>query len=114
MKQLESRFADYIPLYIDLKALTSPLQMRKTRFSHEPRRDDAAGNPHFALVCFQFRPAGLPILLDERGGGIRPAKFAGIRIVSQRLNLFEFLLALFKLVARLKLQRENPFGNDGV
>jgi hypothetical protein len=38
----------------------------------------------------------------------------GIRIVPQRLDLFEFLLALFKLVARLKLQRENPFGNNGV
>src|SRR5258708_37144031 len=102
MKQLESRFADYILLYIDLKALTSPLQMRKTRFSHEPRRDDAAGNPHFALVCFQFRPAGLPILLDERGGGIRPAKFPGIPLGSQGPNCFRFLLAAFKLVAALQ------------
>jgi hypothetical protein len=33
--------------------------------------------------------------------------------MSQRLDLFEFLVALFKLVARLKLQRENPFGSDG-
>src|SRR5260370_30619695 len=99
MKQLESRFADYILLYIDLKALTSPLQMRKTRFSHEPRRDDAAGNPHFALVCFQFRPAGLPILLDERGGGTRPAKFAGVRIVSPRPQSLTFLFSPVELVA---------------
>jgi hypothetical protein len=34
--------------------------------------------------------------------------------VPQRLDLFKFLLALFKLVARLELQRENPFGSDGV
>jgi len=29
--------------------------------------------------------------------------------VPQSLDLFEFLLALFKLIARLELQRENPF-----
>jgi hypothetical protein len=34
--------------------------------------------------------------------------------VPQRLDLLKFLLALFKLVARLKLQWENPFGSDGI
>jgi hypothetical protein len=34
--------------------------------------------------------------------------------VPQRLDLLEFFLALFKLVARLKLQRKNPFASDGV
>src|SRR5207249_11323666 len=48
------------------------------------------------------------------GRSIRPAKFAGVRIVPKRLDLFEFLLALLELVTRLKLQRENPFGSDGV
>src|SRR5258708_24048224 len=102
MKQLESRFADYILLYIDLKALTSPLQMRKTRFSHEPRRDDAAGNPHFALVCFQFRPAGLPILLDERGGGIRSANIPGIPTLFPPLNPFQVFFALFTLAGPIQ------------
>jgi hypothetical protein len=32
-----------------------------------------------------------------------------VRFHAQRLNLLQLLLALLKLVARLKLQRENPF-----
>jgi len=34
--------------------------------------------------------------------------------VPQSLDLLEFLLALLKLVARLKLQGENPFTSDGI
>src|SRR5207249_8464210 len=36
MKQLKSLFADNIFLYIDLNALASSLQVRKTRLPHQP------------------------------------------------------------------------------
>jgi len=42
------------------------------------------------------------------------SEIPGIGVVSQRLDLLKLLLALFKLVAWLKLQRENPFESDGV
>src|SRR6266550_4162948 len=42
MKQLESLFADNVFLYIDLNALARPLQVRKTRFPHQPEGHDAA------------------------------------------------------------------------
>ena len=45
---------------------------------------------------------------------MRPAKFMWKRIMAEALNLLELLFTLLKLVARLKLQTENPFrGMDG-
>src|SRR5258706_16358339 len=84
------------------------------RLPHEPDGYDAACDPHLALVRIQFRAGGLSVLLYQRGRCIGPAKFPGIGVVSQRLDLLKFLLALFKLVARLELQWKNPFACDGV
>src|SRR5690349_8420186 len=109
MKQLESFFADNVFLHVDLDALASALQVRKTRLAHQAKRYDAARDTHFALSRLQFRCGRLGVLLYESSRCIRPAKFSWIWIVPQRLDLLEFLLALLKLVARLKLQRENPF-----
>ena len=114
VKQLKSLLPDNVPSHVNLDFLSRSLEMGEPRLAHQSIRDHAPGNPHFALVRFQFRTARLSVLLYQRSRRIRPAKFTGIRIMSQRLDLFEFLVALFKLVARLKLQRENPFGSDGV
>jgi hypothetical protein len=40
---------------------------------------------------------------------IGPSKFVRVRVQAQRLDLLQLFLALLKLVAWLKLQRENPF-----
>src|SRR5437773_2738945 len=114
MKQVESFFADNIFLRVDLDTLSGTLQVRKARLTHQAERYDAARDTHFALSRLQFRCSGLGVLLDESSRRIRPAKFSWIWIVPQRLDLLEFFLTLLKLVARLKLQRENPFGSDGV
>src|SRR5713226_4177643 len=113
MKQLEALFADNIFPHVNLDSLSRSLEMGESRFAHQSIREKAPGNPHFAPVRFQVRPARFSILLYQCGRRIRPAKFPGIRIVPQRPDLFEFFLALFKLVARLKLQWENPLASDG-
>ena len=49
MKQLESRFADDIFLYVDLNTLASSLQVRKARLPHQPERHHPAGDPHLLV-----------------------------------------------------------------
>src|SRR5207245_6415549 len=114
MKQFESPSSDNILLHVDLNALPAALQMREPRLPHQADGYHTPRDPYFALVCIQFRARGLSVLLYQCGRCMGPAKFPRIRVVSQRLDLFKFLLALFKLVARLKLQGENPFEVDGV
>src|SRR4029077_9223321 len=80
--------------------------MRESRFTHQPIGEDPSGNAHFALVCFQFRPARFAIFANQLPWRVRPAKLAWVGLVPQRLDLLEFLLALFELIARLKLQRK--------
>jgi hypothetical protein len=45
----------------------------------------------------------------QLGNGIAPTKFVWICFQAQGLNLLQLFLTLLKLIARLKLQRENPF-----
>jgi hypothetical protein len=104
MKELESLFSHNIFLYIDLNALPGTLQVRKSGFAHEPQGNDPPGDAHLLPVRLQLRPEAAPELLHQRSRRIRPTKFVGIRFMPQRLNLLEFLQALLKLVARLKLQ----------
>src|SRR5206468_3485988 len=106
-KQLETAVADDVLLHIDLQALAGPLQVGKARFAHQPQGDDATGHAHLALLGLQFPARGLTVFIHKRGGSISPAEFPRIRIKTQFLDLLKFLLALFKLVARLKLQRES-------
>src|SRR5215475_1407581 len=56
------------------------------------------------LIGLEFRRGCGRIFVDDAGRRLCPAKLARERIDSQRSDLFEFFLALFKLVARLKFQ----------
>jgi len=92
MKQLESLFADNVFLYIDLNALARPLQVCKNPLSPISRRDTMRPATRTSLlVACNSTPGGLTVLVYQCGGCIRPAKFPGIRIVPQCLDLFEFL-----------------------
>jgi hypothetical protein len=104
MKEFESLFSENIFLYIDLDALPGPLQVRESGFAHKPQGNDPPGDAYSLTVRLQLRTKGVSESFHQCGRRIRPAKFAGIRFMPQRLNLLEFLQALFKLVARLKLQ----------
>ena len=88
--------------------------MRESRFAHQAIADDPARDANFALIGLELRRRCGGILLDDRRGRLGPAKLARKRIDSQRSNLFEFFLALLKLVARLKFQSgKNPFRRSG-
>jgi hypothetical protein len=78
--------------------------VRESGFAHEPQGNNSPGDSHLTPVGLQFWSEGAPESFHQRGWRIRPAKFSGIRIMPQRLNLLEFLQALLELVARLKLQ----------
>jgi len=106
VKQLKTALADNVLLYIHLDATSRSLQVGKSGLAHQPERYDPSGHAHFALVSLQCRSGRLAILLHQRRRRIRPAKLPRIRIVPQRRDLLELLLALFELVPRLKLQLE--------
>src|SRR6267143_1698130 len=106
VKQLKTALADNVLLYIHLDATSRSLQVGESGLAHQPERYDPSGHAHFALVSLQCRSGRLAILLHQRRRRIRPAKLPRIRIVPQRRDLLELLLALFELVPRLKLQLE--------
>src|SRR5213082_3676311 len=93
MKKFESVFSHHIFLHIDLNALPRALQMRKSRFSHQPERNEAPRYPDFALVRLQIGRGGGAELLYKRARSFCPTEFARIRIVAQRPYLFDLFLA---------------------
>ncbi len=109
LEELEATFAHNILLYVDLDSLARPLQMRKTRLAHQSERNNAPGHAQFSLPCLQLRSGRLAVFSNQRRWRIRPTKFARKHVEAQRLDLLEFLLALLKLIARLKLQLGIPF-----
>jgi len=70
MKQLESLLANNILLYIDLNALTSPLQVRKAGLPHQPQGRDAAGDADLAFCRFEFQAGSLTVLINQRRGSV--------------------------------------------
>ncbi len=106
VKKPKAALADNVFLYIDLYALAGTLQMRKSRLAHQPERNKPPRHAYFTLVGFQLCGRLLAILFHKSRGRVRPAKFSWKRFVSESFNLLEFLLALFKLLAGLKLQSE--------
>ena len=106
MKKLKPTLANNVFLYIDLYALAGTLQMREASLTHQPERNKPPSHAHFTLVCFQFSGRLFAIVFHKSGGRVRPAKFSWKRLISQSFYLLEFLLALFKLLAGLKLQSE--------
>src|SRR6266853_7037838 len=101
--------AAYILLYVDLNALSGPLQVRKSRLTHQAHRQDSPGKANVTVRSLQIRAGRRAKLGSQIGNGIGPTKFVWICSQAQRLNLLQFFLTLLKLLARLKFQRENPF-----
>src|SRR6266849_3355934 len=109
LKQFKPRLADHVFLYINLNALSGPLQVRKSRLAHQTHRQDSPGEANVPVLSLQIRAGGPVKLRRKVSGSIGPTKFVWIRSQAQRLNLLQFFLTLLKLLARLKFQRENPF-----
>src|ERR1700741_4697093 len=105
MEQLETPIADGVLPDVNLNPLSGTLQMREARLAHQPVRNDAPRYAPFPLVSLQIRRGRVLILLSQHSRRISPAKFARKGIQTQRLDLLQLPLTLFKLVARLKLQR---------
>src|SRR5260370_3312288 len=75
VKQLKSLLSDNIFLYIDLSALSASLQVRKTRFPHQPESHDAAGDTHFLIPSrLQFRGGRLPPFPPPPSRPLHPPK----------------------------------------
>src|SRR4051794_33200751 len=108
LKELEATLGNNIFLYVDLDALPRSLQVRETRFTHQPQGNDAPGDANFVL-WIEFGARSFPIFFDQRRRRIAPSKFPWISVESEPLNLLELLTSLLKLVMRLELQTENPF-----
>jgi hypothetical protein len=83
--------------------------VRKASLAHQAHGQDSPSNSNLAAVSLQIGSGGLVKLAGQLGNRVGPAKFVWIRFQAQRLNLLQFLLTLLKLLARLKLQKENPF-----
>src|SRR5580698_6954614 len=58
------------------------------------------------LIGFQLRGGFFSILIHKGRGSVRPAKLPRKRVKAESFYLLEFLLALLKLLAGLKLQSE--------
>jgi hypothetical protein len=78
--------------------------MCKARLAHQPQGNQPSRDADFVLFGFQLcgRLSAKPI--HKGRWRVGPPKFPRKRFISKSLNLFEFLLPLLKLVARLKLQ----------
>src|SRR5712672_1172981 len=107
--EFKPSLTDYILLYVDLNALSGPLQVRKSRLTHQAHREDSASDANFTVRSLQIRAGSRAKLGGQIGNSIGPTKFVWIGSQAQRLNLLQFFLTLLKLLARLKFQRENPF-----
>ena len=104
MEELKAAIADCILPHVDLDAISRALQVRKTCLPHQSEGNDTSSHSHVPAIGFQFGCGSLSILADQGCGGLCPAKFARKGVEARRPDLFKFLLALLKLVARLKLQ----------
>lgn len=106
VEQFETALADGVLPHIDLYTAAVSLQVSKTGLAHQPVGNHTPGYADFAPGRLQILRSGFAEGIRERARGIRPAKFAGIGIVTECPNLIEFFLPLLKLVARLEFQCE--------
>src|SRR5580658_676046 len=106
LKQRKAALADNVFLYIDLNALAGALKMGEPGFAHQAQRNKTPRHVQLLLVGFQLRGGFFSILIHKGRWRVRPAKFSWKRLIAESLYLLEFLLALFKLLAGLKLQSE--------
>src|SRR6266481_1726829 len=83
--------------------------MCKPGLPHQPVGNDSPGYSHLFLLRFQFLSLRRGVLPNEVRRCVAPAEFARKCFKSKSLDLFQLLLALLKLVARLELQVEVPF-----
>jgi hypothetical protein len=81
--------------------------------AHEAHGNQAAGDTNVVAVGLQFACRRLGICMHQLGRSMGPAKFARKWIKAKALNLLELFLALFKLVAGLKLQTGNILSGVG-
>src|SRR5579859_1955587 len=109
LKKLEAPFANHIFLHVNLDSLPAALQMGKTRFPHQPVRNDSPRHSNFLFLRFQFPGLRRRVLAHQIRRRVAPAKFPWKCFKSKSLYLLQLFLALFKLVTRLELQGEVPF-----
>jgi len=112
MEQLEAFFAYHVFSHVNLYLLTCALQVSETSLAHQPVRNDAPRNPSFDPVGLKVGCGRVTKLGEEVGRGVGPTERARKGFVAKRLNLFEFLLPLQKLVLGLEMQEGGiPFQN---
>jgi hypothetical protein len=72
--------------------------VRETRFSMQAERENPAGDADCRLGGFERGSVGIAVLLKQLRRRYRPIEFVRIGIVSARLNLGKFFLALKELI----------------
>src|SRR6266481_8241763 len=109
LKKLEPALSHNVLLYVDLDAPPHTLQVCKPGLAHQAQRNDAPGNADFSAGGLQLRARGRAKLGCQLRNRVAPPKLVWVRCQAQRLDLLQLFLALLKLLAWLKWQRENPF-----
>src|SRR6266481_4922117 len=85
--EFKPSLADYIPLYVDLNALSGPLQVRKSRLTHQAHRQDSPGKANVTAHSFLVRAGRRARLGGQTGNSIGPPKFVLICPQDQRMNV---------------------------
>ena len=81
-----------------MQALARSKNVGETRFSMQAERENPAGNADHRLGGVERGSVGIAILLKQLRRRCRPIEFVRIGIVSARLDLGKFFLALKKLI----------------
>jgi hypothetical protein len=81
-----------------LQTLSRSKNVRETRFSMQAERENPAGDADHRLGGVERGSVGIAVLLKKLRRRCRPIEFVRIGIMSARLNLSKFFLALKELI----------------
>jgi hypothetical protein len=104
LKQLKCRGTHDVELHVDLQLLPLALDMCETGLAVQSNGENAASNRNVHVRFLEFGRAFLIVSADDLLRRLLPSELMRIGIKAQANYLFQFFLALQKLIARFEFQ----------